>query len=262
MGSLQQEVNMMRTTLLVATLAIARCMSQECDTTFPDGSDCPHDASIHRMADPDDCTSYWWCADSCPAKRKCERNYLFSSQLQLCTGNTKGDCGDRPCKDPMHCPSEHPTTPTGPPTTTPCDHTFDCVAAGNGWFGDSYNCRKYWHCYEGVGEHMICKDGLLYNDVLIQCDYPDRVDCGDRPICGPCDEDCVTQPEPVTTTPAPTCKHECTTDGLFAEGCCENTFCQCYGHHGYVLHCEPGLVFNEVTKTCDFTFNVPCCNKL
>jgi len=250
-----------------AATLLAACIlgvwGQECDTTFPDGSDCPQDASIHRMADPDDCTSYWWCSaptNNCPTHRQCERSYLFDPNLGLCADNRRVDCGDRPCLDPIHCPSEHPTTPSPPPTTTPCDHTFDCKAAGDGWFGDEYNCRKYWHCYEGQGEHFTCRDNLLYNAELIQCDYPERVDCGDRPICGPCDEDCHTQPPPPTTIPPERCQHECTADGLFAEECCGSAFCQCYGGHGYVLHCETGLVFNDASKTCDYPANVACCN--
>merc|ERR1712180_76118 len=75
--------------LVVAALLVASCLGDDCDNTFPDGSKCPHDNAIHRMADPTDCTSYWWCADSCPAKKKCERNYLFSPELKLCTDNKK-----------------------------------------------------------------------------------------------------------------------------------------------------------------------------
>ena len=34
---------------------------------------------------------------------------------------------------------------------------------------------------------------------------------------------------------------------------------QCFGGIGYLQHCQPGLFFNENTHTCDFPFNIPCC---
>ncbi len=34
---------------------------------------------------------------------------------------------------------------------------------------------------------------------------------------------------------------------------------QCFGGIGYLQHCQPGLVFNENTLTCDFPSNIPCC---
>merc|ERR1712172_441132 len=44
-------------------------------------------------------------------------------------------------------------------TTEDCGHFFDCDAAGNGYFPDPFNCRKYWHCYGGgTHEHILCPD--------------------------------------------------------------------------------------------------------
>jgi len=236
---------------------------QDCENTFPDGSGCPADNAVHRMADPDDCTSYWWClgSETCPEKKKCERNYLFSEQENLCIDQNRVDCGNRPCQDPLHCPSEHPTTPTAPPTTTPCDHQLDCSGLADGWYPDQYNCRKYWHCYQGEGEHLICDTlngvDLMYNAEGILCDYPERVQCGDRPICNVCDDDCYV---PSTTSPRPTCQHDCSTgDGLFAEECCGHLYCQCFGGQGFILDCGD-LFFHQETQTCDWAFNIPCCN--
>jgi len=231
---------------IVLATALACTLAKDCENTFPDGTDC----SIfnHKMEDPDDCTVFWWCVDDCPVQKKCEENFLYRMEDSSCVDNTKVDCGERPCLDPSHCPSEHPTTQM-------CDHPVDCNELGDGWHQDDYNCRKYWHCMDGIGEHMICPEGQLYNPIKIWCDWRENINCGDRPICGECDADCETR-----TTYAPeTCKHECTEDGWFAEGCCENTFCQCYGHLGYVMKCGEGLVFNSETSTCDFPFNVDCC---
>ena len=54
--------------------------------------------------------------------------------------------------------------------------------------------RKYWHCSGGHGSHMMCdtKHGkdLQYNPDKVQCDFPDRVDCGERQVCDECDKNC------------------------------------------------------------------------
>ena len=46
----------------------------------------------------------------------------------------------------------------------------------------------------------MCDKTLQYNPDSIQCDFDDRVDCGDRPICNSCDGDCHGDP---TSPPAP-----------------------------------------------------------
>jgi len=65
-----------------------------------------------------------------------------------------------------------------------------------------------------------------------------------------------------TVSPLDPCQHDCQygVDGLFAEGCCEQTYCQCYGGHEFLNSCEEGQVFNEEIQNCDWAWHVPCCN--
>ena len=71
---------------------------------------------------------------------------------------------------------------------------MDCTDLEDGWYPDPYNCRKYWHCSNGHGSHLMCetKEGkdLQYNPDNIQCDWPERVCCGDRQVCDDCDGNC------------------------------------------------------------------------
>lgn len=251
--------------LLALLFAGTVVRSQNCSTTLPDGSDCPSDTDYQLFEDPEDCSSFYECSgqtNGCPKHFKCERDYLFNPVAEACAENYKVDCGERPCPDPIHCPSEHPTTGVPPTTQTSppdCGHVLDCSGLADNYYADQYNCRKYWHCFEGEGEHLICRDSLLYDPVHVWCDFPDRVDCGDRPVCDECDEGCFTATH-TSQTPSPSeCSQECSEDGLFPEACCDNSFCQCFGGIGYLQHCQPGLFFNENTHTCDFPFNIPCC---
>jgi len=69
------------------------------------------------------------------------------------------------------------------PTTNPdndCGHPLDCVEHGDGWHPDPYNCRKFWHCYGGVGQHYACRTDMLFDLRYNGCNYDDQTDCGDR----------------------------------------------------------------------------------
>merc|ERR1712004_141028 len=65
-----------------------------------------------------------------------------------------------------------------------------------------------------------------------------------------------------TTHPKVPCNvHICTEDeeGLFTEGPCENTFCQCEMGHGWLQTCQEGTYFDEVMCVCNWPWNIPGC---
>ena len=137
------------------------------------------------------------------------------------------DCEDRPICDENdeNCIEPASTVSTiTPPTGNP---DFDCPSP-SGYFADPNNCIKYYHCFEGnVEEHITCPNGKLrfctfynlvyiifylnielnfyfilnsiiavngkqecFDEVNIWCDWPERVNCGNRPICDENDENC------------------------------------------------------------------------
>jgi len=101
----------------------------------------------------------------------------------------------------------------------------------------------------------------LYRPSNVQCDYPDRVDCGDRPVCDDNDENCEDH-HLTTTTPKPSpcddieCDHG---DDFYPEGTCKPCFCQCHDGVQDEICCQPGLVFNPATNTCDWPYNTNGC---
>ena len=84
------------------------------------------------------------------------------------------------------------------------NHMMDCGTAGAGTHPDPFNCRKYWNCdAAGTGYHFFCPGGQvpgwhhsqltvtqLFSMAYLGCDWEDRVDCGQRPVCDNCDENC------------------------------------------------------------------------
>jgi len=237
----------------------------DCPNTLPDGTLCPaeHDNVAYTYADMEECSSYYECYNGCMAHMKCKNDYLYDSFTHTCTRQEDVccECDDRPCNDPAHC--DHPK-PTPPPD---CGHIKNCSIVPDGYYPDDWNCRKYWICRGGKGEHHTCPDDsqgvhMMYDLVYDGCNFLTQTDCGERPNCDLCDENCV-QPETTTANHGNCAHHDCSADsspdGFYAEGPCENTYCRCVGGVGFLQHCPPSLVFNEPFIQCDFTYNVPGC---
>jgi len=238
-------------------LPLTALVAGQCDL-LPNGDSCKDQDGL-QFPDPEDCSSYYLCRDGCASHVKCERNFLFDTFRGYCNYPLDVDCGDRPCTDPSHCF----TTTTGIPTTTTedCGHVIECKdLGGDGYHADPYNCRKYWNCYAGRAEHILCEDGMYYDEKNIWCDYPDRVSCGDRPICDECDNGCVT-PGP---TPEPTadCGHilDCgnMTDGWYADPYNCKKYWHCLEGNGVHYMCEEGLLYDPVHIWCDYPSSVDC----
>jgi len=250
---------MMMLKVLLPLLSVVGMTRAQCDL-LPDGTSCDG-LDSKQFADPDDCSSYFECQNGCAVNLKCERDFLFDTVHNYCSYPLGVDCGARPCVDPTHC-----ITTTAAPSTTPdCGHVMDCETDfGNGgeegYYADPYNCRKYWHCYAGRSEHVLCEDGLVFDENNIWCDYPERVNCGDRPTCDECDEQCHTNtPAPPTT---PDCGHvmDCTNmaDGWYPDPYNCRKYWHCTKESGVHYMCEDNLYYSPENEWCDFPDRVTC----
>lgn len=59
----------------------------------------------------------------------------------------------------------------------------DCAGQPDGtYIRDPYDCASFYTCDNGIALKQHCPKDLLFNTELNVCDYPQNVDCGDRPI--------------------------------------------------------------------------------
>jgi len=144
--------------------------------TPPNPIDCPDDSELTLYPDEDSCREYWECFRGTVTHMKCSNCYKYDAEHAWCVPPEFGDCGSRPDKDP-DC---HATTAPGP-----CPYP-------DGYFKDPDSCDRYYICEHETPTSRKCEakmdaDGvkyqLLYNFDVIQCDWPYRVTCGERPIC-------------------------------------------------------------------------------
>merc|ERR1711892_1192539 len=90
---------------------------------------------------------------------------------------------------------------------------FECP--GDGIFSDPDNCQCYYNCANNNPFLTCCGEGTLWNEVDHDCDYPEHMDCGDRPLPGstrPSTLDPTTVTSTTTTTTSTT-ERQTSTEG-------------------------------------------------
>merc|ERR1711971_1445876 len=292
--------NMMLPSLLLLMPAFAfaqRCPGPE--PSIPSGACCPSDG-FFKEEDTKACSFYYDCVKGTVTHKQCEPladglARVYDTAMDWCAYRDDVDCGSRPCNDEAMSatqPAKTTTTTTsdcgerpvcdecdnncddaGHTTTEDCGHFMDCTGKKDGWYEDDANCRKYWHCSGGHGSHMMCdtKEGkeLLYNPDLIQCDFPERVDCGDRQVCDECDKNC--HPNackdcnndadcgPADHHPADICVGK--RDGWYPDlfNCAK--YWHCDAQKGTHFLCANGLVYEPNKVQCDWPDRVNCGNR-
>jgi len=131
-------------------------------------------------------------------------------------------------------------------TNETCVH--ECLAEESGLFAQGCCEPTYCQCYGGVGEVYSCEEDQMFNEEIQNCDWMWHIPCCNETLIVP------------TTPPTESCQlSTCEEDGYFGEGSCEADFCQCIGGTGHLLHCQPGLFYNEVTHVCDWPWNIQGC---
>jgi len=211
---------------------------------LPDGRVCESDGILHHYWDPNDCHRYYDCYNGCIYHRTCPEHENWNANMHYCDWDWAVDCNSGPGPDPQ-----------------PDD--FTCPER-DGVFEDPKNCIYYYRCSNNYPTRNLCHSingiQLYWFQAEMACDYPERVECGDRPVCDKDDKDCedhhITTPKPSVCEGIP-CDHG---DGWYPEGDCEACFCRCVAGTHYEYCCPPSLVFNPDINECDFVSNVDGCS--
>ena len=124
---------------------------------------------------------------------------------------------------------------------------------------------------------------MFYDHKNNWCNWPDTVNCGDRPVCDINNENCHEQDATTTDYETTTKQTQVTTDdgksthkpdqtceslgpcssnesgNLKPLGACKTCFCECANHAYVQLCCPSGLVFNPDLNLCDWPNHTPGC---
>lgn len=129
------------------------------------------------------------------------------------------------------------------------------------------NCAKYYQCWDGLPVAFVCGQGTFFNPINNYCDYPDKVDCGNRIIPEP---EVIVPVEPVipegnnndNPSLAPQiCAAPESYNVLVAHENC-NQFYMCLHGVPYAQTCQAGLLFDPRTDRCEWPDTVSCGNRI
>ncbi|GFT90978.1 protein obstructor-E [Nephila pilipes] len=201
-----------------------------------------------------------------------------SSQLQ-CTSSNLFYAHQRNCD--MYYKCENGTVREGicpdglvfddkqPPDVLKCDLPFDVDCSYRaalqppqstehcprmyGLYAHETDCTRFWQCVEGHPFAFYCPEGLAYNEYSAHCDWPDQVEnCDSEALLQfrcpqPTDQELQDFGDPRYPYPGDCRKHYVCV--LNPDG----------SRKPRLLACDPGLVFNPKTSSCDDPENVPGC---
>ncbi|XP_023242388.1 LOW QUALITY PROTEIN: uncharacterized protein LOC111640596 [Centruroides sculpturatus] len=242
------------------------------DTTSDDTtSDIPCDICEGcLLPDPKDCASYIYCTKGNAQHKTCQSGLYFNISTEKCDLAENVDCGERPegncpkhnglfphknCNKFVHCSNWMPYVKDCPaglhynPKLKVCDWpdnagcgkepdetpdvpigecNCDCC-----FTPDPNDCQKYFLCLDEKLYHHECGEGLHFNKVIENCDYPENVNCS------------------ITTTTTQKFIPECDLpNGLYPnkEDC--GSFIECINGLKNVYVCPNDFHFSAALKAC------------
>lgn len=126
---------------------------------------CSANNSWQVYPDSTDCGKFYRCEHNKAVSHNCVENTLYDKELRACNWDHLVNCDANPnlqVLPPLVCPviEDNPNRPTH------LEHPTDC--------------GKFYKCWDGTPVEMDCPSGYLWNQVLLYCDFPKNVPCGNR----------------------------------------------------------------------------------
>ncbi|ODN00760.1 putative chitinase 3 [Orchesella cincta] len=247
-----------------------------CGASTLEAPDCPTTGVIYIPHE--DCTKYYVCDNGLPIEQVCPPPLYFNPSLDQCdfpenvaecvggtrppggngtTSNTPGNGttpqppttpGNTTTPEPPTTPSTNSTTPPTNSTTPPSNGTTPlpngCPAEGIDKIPHPSLCDVYFICVNGTPIEEQCADGLYFNPIIKECDFPENVNCSGPGI--------------PTTTPIPV--PDCPAEGVhfiaFPGNC--SLYYMCVEGFPVLSKCAEGTLFDPINHQCDLEANVNC----
>ncbi|XP_023946944.2 chitin-binding domain protein cbd-1 [Bicyclus anynana] len=219
------------------------------------------------------CNQFYKCSNQEPISLRCPRNLLFNPCKDKCDWAENVDCGNRTISEDNDDDNGGDITTTEKPDpvdNNPVDAEEICAQENsNGVLVAHEYCNWFYICFDELPVAHRCPKDLVFNPVSGQCDWTSNVNCGNKTITEPEDDDnggeniTTEKPDPVDNNPVDAneiCAQEDSDGVLVAHEYC-NWFYICYDELPVAHNCPKDLVFNPVSEKCDWSYNVNCGNK-
>ncbi|KAL1453206.1 hypothetical protein WDU94_007371, partial [Cyamophila willieti] len=135
-------------------------------------------------------------------------------------------------------------------TTSAASGLFQYCASPRGQYPSPNSCSNYINCWDDVAIEQECPAGLVFGET--SCDYPQNVDCGDRPVTTPVSAGSDGSNSSNGTSECPS------NFGTFKSNKNCGAFVVCVAGEAYEFSCPGGTNYNDHLKVCDYPYRVDC----
>lgn len=130
---------------------------------------CADDSFDGKLLPHENCNQFYKCSEGIATAFFCPLNLFYNIQNMNCDWRNNVNCGNRIApKIENNDVEDHNRSQT------------QCRGKADGTIVAHENCSQFYKCINGQKYAMDCPLGLYFNAMLIVCDWPMNVDCGDR----------------------------------------------------------------------------------
>ncbi|XP_038222147.1 chondroitin proteoglycan-2-like [Zerene cesonia] len=118
---------------------------------------------------------FYQCFHGDLVEHKCAHDLYFSVEKQQCDYQYNVDCSDRHIPEPEDGDTGSNCDPSEAPKICERDHSDGVLIAHE-------KCNAYYKCENGKPLTVYCPSNQLYNQYTEQCDWAEKVSCGNRQV--------------------------------------------------------------------------------
>ncbi|KAJ8718528.1 hypothetical protein PYW08_002765 [Mythimna loreyi] len=215
------------------------------------------------------CNRFYKCVAGAPYTVKCPINLLFNPIKGHCDWPRKVDCDNRIISDEEQINEEQKIETKKKEIPSVVQNRLSkravniCASKKSEGVAIAHElCSHFYKCSKKEPVAFSCPGNLLFNAKQNYCDWPKKVDCGDRTVIGNIgerdsseDNDTGDFRQAVTV-----CSAEGSDGVMLAHDRC-NKFYECHDGHPVVVECAPKLLYNPETESCDWPTYVNCSDR-
>lgn len=130
-----------------------------------------------------DCRQYLNCWRGRGTIQSCAPGTMFNPRTKECDNPSKVKCGHY---EGLSSSNQRQSPPALNQRFSQRQEfaPIECERGASGLFANPSDCTKFLNCDHGRTFHQDCGPGTAFNDVFKVCDWPHKVNCGDRPFNG------------------------------------------------------------------------------
>nr|XP_034833391.1 chondroitin proteoglycan 2-like [Maniola hyperantus] len=241
----------------------------------PDASEiCAQEESNDALIPHDYCNWFYMCSGGQPISKICPRDLVWSPPKNQCDWRGKVDCGNKTISEHVDNDDNDNNDENNDDEEIAMNHDTPDASEicaqkeSDGVLIAHENCNSFYMCSGGQPISKVCPEGLVWSPTKNQCDWSGNVDCGNKTISEPVDDNDNNNENdddqeidgPINDNPAEAaaiCAQNNTNGVLVAHQNCDE-FYICNLNSPVAMRCADNLLYNPRKERCDWPKSVDC----